>query len=126
MFSVSAGVETQKAPLAIRVILKELNKIKKTRVTDDELRRAKDFFWGQFSMGLEDTLDRMSWIGERVLYGEDVPRPEAIRQEMERVSPEDIREVADHIFRHNHLNMALIGPLSEKSKAAIQKEFVLD
>ena len=125
-FTVSAGVETKKAPLTIRVILNELEKIKKKPVSQGELRRAKDYFLGQFCMGLEDTLDHMSWIGERALYMGDVPSRYEIEKEIESITAEDITEVAKEIFKNNHLNLALIGSLEEKAKSKIQKEFTLN
>ncbi|MBI4398370.1 MAG: insulinase family protein [Candidatus Omnitrophica bacterium] len=125
-FTISAGVETKKAPLALRVILRELDKIRKKPVSDDELRRAKDYFLGQFYMGLEDTLDQMSWLGERALYLKDTPDPFQIRREIEKVSPEDITKTARDIFKNEHLNLALIGNLQDKVKQQIEDKFALD
>jgi len=125
-FTISAGVETKKAPLAIKVILKELEKIRKKPVSTDELRRAKDYFLGQFYMGLEDTLDQMSWIGERVLYMGEIPSKFEIEKQIEQITPEQITEAANDIFKNNRLNLALIGNLSDKAKAQIQNEFTLD
>ncbi|MBI4970956.1 MAG: insulinase family protein [Candidatus Omnitrophica bacterium] len=125
-FTISAGVETKKAPTAIKVILKELEKIKNKPVSGDELKRAKDYFLGQFCMGLEDTLDHMSWIGERVLYTGEIPNRYEIEKEINRMTAEDISEAARDIFQNNHLNLALIGPLADKSKKQISKDFTLN
>jgi len=125
-FTISAGVETKKAPKAISVILKELDKIKNKPVSDSELRRAKDYFLGQFCMGLEDTLDNMSWIGERALYTGEIPSRYEIEKEIKAMTAADITEAAKEIFKNDHLNLALIGPLSDKAKNQIQNEFTLN
>lgn len=125
-FTVSAGVETKKAPLTIRVILNELEKIKKRPVPEAELRRAKDYFMGQFYMSLEDTLDHMSWIGERALYNKDIPSREEIAAEIEKITARDITEVSRDLFKTNHLNLALIGSLTDKAKKQVERQFSLD
>lgn len=123
--TVSAGVDPRKTPLALRVILKELMKMKSALVTKDELQRAKDYFIGQFYLMLEDTLDNMLWVGERAMYLGRVPTHEEIRREIEQVSLEDIQQIAETVLRSNHMNMALIGPVKDKLKSEIVKDFHL-
>ena len=123
--AVSAGVENKKAPLAIQVILQELGKLVRKPVFEEELRRAKDYYLGQFLMGLEDTLDRLLWVGEKVLYGEKVPSREEIAREVEKVRAEDIQKVARHIFRTARVNLTLIGPLKEKEQEKIKREALI-
>ena len=66
-FFFDPGVDAAKAPMAISVILKELARIRDEKVAPGELRRAKDYFMSQLYMALEDTLDHLLWVGERVL-----------------------------------------------------------
>ena len=68
-FTVSAGVETKKSVRAVEVILRELAKVRESFVKPGELRRAKDYFMSQVSMGVEDTLDHLLWAGEKALCG---------------------------------------------------------
>ena len=79
----------------------------------------------QLYMALEDTLDHLLWVGERVLDGEDLPETEKIREQVESVTREDIREVARQIFKTQHANLALIGPVSKKVQDSIRKDFEL-
>jgi predicted Zn-dependent peptidase len=124
-FSVSAGVETSKAPMTIKVILRELGKISKSLVTEDELRRAKDYFMSQLYMAMEDTLDHLLWVGERVLDRGELPDKKKIREGIEAVTRQDILEMAKRIFVTSHLNLALIGPVQSKVQNQIKKEFEL-
>ena len=118
--NVSAGVENRKALLAIGVILKELKRITRRPISKDELRRAKDYFISQFLLGLEDTLDHLLWVGEKVLYSEDLPDRDEIVDSIEKVTIEDIQEVAKAVFQTPQLNLALIGPLKEKEQDKIK------
>ena len=65
-FTIHCGLEEKNASLAFRIILKELKRLKEKLVSKSELMRAKDYFLGNFSMGLESTLSSMFYIGESI------------------------------------------------------------
>ena len=121
--SVSAGVESRKAPTAIAVILRELGKMRKRPVREGELRRAKDYFMSQLCMALEDTLDHLLWVGEKVLYDGEMPDREEIRKGIEAVTARDIEAVARDLFTTSHLNLTLIGPIPPKIQSRIKRDF---
>lgn len=123
--NISAGVENRKAVLAIRVILQELKRLASKDVPREELRRAQDYFMGQFLMGLEDSLDHLFWVGEKILYLEKVPSREEIRREIEKVTPADLQKIARQIFQRRRLNLALIGPLKAKEQEEVRRSLVL-
>jgi predicted Zn-dependent peptidase len=125
LVSVSAGVENRKVSLALAVILQELRKLARRPVPEEELRRAKDYFLGQFLMGLEDTLDHLLWVGEKILYNEAVPDREKITREIEKVKVRDLQKIAAQIFRTAHLNLALVGPLKEKEQEKLKRTLIL-
>lgn len=120
--TVSAGVEPKKGPLAVRVIMKELGKMKRSCVSQNELRRAKDYFLGQFLLGLEDTLDNALWYGERILYGGELPKVSEIQREVEQVTEEDIRSLANKFFKSDDIHLALIGPVDSAYESKISSE----
>jgi len=86
--TISAGVEPKKAGLSVHVIMRELKRLKTGLVSSGELRRAKDYFMGQFHLGLEDTLDHMLWIGDRTVYRDELPDRDEINREIESVTSE--------------------------------------
>ena len=120
--TVSAGVEAKKAPQAVRVILRELGKQRRSGVSEGELRRAKDYFMSQLSMALEDTLEHLLWVGERALDGE-LPDREKIQREVESVSRRDLQELSRRLFVNHNLNFALIGPIPPKVQRRIKGDF---
>lgn len=125
LLSISAGVEKSKAPMAVDVILRELEKMSRTPVTAGELRRAKDFFMSQLYMAIEDTLEHLLWVGERVLDSGEPPDHDKIKRSIEAVTAEDIREMARRIFVNKGLNFALVGPVPPKIQSVIAKDFNL-
>jgi len=125
-FTVSAGVETKKTVRAVALIMKELAKIKGSFVRPGELRRAKDYFMSQVSLGVEDTLDHLLWAGEKALCSGELPDKAEIRREIETTTPEDIQRVAQGIFRTGNLNLSLIGPVPENMQREITKNLVIE
>ncbi len=124
--TVSAGLEAAKLPNAVRVILRELGKLCAKSVSEGELRRAKDYFMSQLYMALEDTLDHLLWVGERVLDRDELPDRQQIHKEIEAVTPGDIQEMAKRLFKTNQLNLAVIGPVDSKIQDRVRKEFEIE
>lgn len=124
-FIVHAGVDNLRPAEAIEIILKELRKIKKHRVGLSEFRRAKDFYLGQLTMGLEQTMEEMIYVGEQTTSLDKIKTPSQIIRELSRVKIEDLRRVAGDIFRKENLSLALIGPIQGGDKAGIKERMVL-
>jgi len=115
-FIVHAGIDNRKVSDAIILILKELKKIKQNLVTEDEFKRAKEFYLGQLMLALEDTLDHMLWIGEPTTALDKTYSLQEIIKEINYLKREDVLKLAKHIFQENKLNLALIGPLKDSQE----------
>ncbi len=113
-FIVHAGIDNRKVDEAIKLILEELVKIKDNLVTEDEFKRAKEFYSGQLTLALEDTLDHMLWIGEATSCLDRTYTLNEIVKELTLVKRQDLRTVARHVLKEKSLNLALIGPLEDK------------
>ena len=119
-FVVSAGVDHKKAKDALAVILTELERMTDEIVKLDELGRAKEFYLGQFELGLENSMSQMLWNGENLMTLGALKDPEEIVKNIRKVSAEDLLRVAGNLFKTSSLNLAMVGPsLSEKDYAAI-------
>lgn len=116
-FIVHAGIDNRKVPEALKLILRELSKCREKLLTLDEFKRAKEFYLGQLSLALEDTLEHMLWIGEYTLSLDRTYSLKDIIEEVNRVTRQDVRKVAQDIFKDNKLNLAFIGPLKDKEEA---------
>jgi predicted Zn-dependent peptidase len=110
--NISAGVETEKLPQALKLITRELKRFSKELVTPGELRRARDYVIGQIDLSLESTENQMMWMAEQLLgYGKVIPAAE-IKQKLCDVKATQIRAVARDFFRSERLNLALVSPLT--------------
>ena len=116
-FIVHACIDNRKVDAAIKLILKELKKIKDKLITTAEFKRAKEFYLGQIMLALEDTLDHMLWIGESTATLDKTYTLEDIINEVKRIKRQDIQQVAQDIFQEKKLNLALIGPLKDSQQS---------
>ena len=114
--SVSAGVNNEKAPDAIKVILEEVNKIKNNNITEKELQQAKDNAEGSMALGLEHSDGVAMSYADSVLFHNKVLTPEEELDKIKRVVLEDVHRVAKEVFDVKKLNLALIGPFKEDAQ----------
>lgn len=112
-FIIHAGIDNQKVSETIRLILRELAKIRDNLISASEFKRAKEFYIGQLTLALEDTLDHMLWIGESTACLDRTFSLKEFIEEIKSLKRQDIQKVARDIFKEKSLNLALIGPIKE-------------
>jgi len=115
-FVVSAGVAPERTKEALRVILKELKKIKEKNVSPGELKRAKDFLLGQLTLSLEDSSSYMLWLGSQQITEGRTETFKEVKDCINRVEEQDLKRIASLIFQNSNLKLALIGPLKNKEE----------
>ena len=113
-FVVSAGLDANRLPRALRLILSELKKLAGTPPSALELHRAKDYAIGQMRLGLESTSNQMMWAGEHLLSYGFIQTPEDIERKMEAVAADDVQAVATEFFRDHRLSLAVITPSQDE------------
>ncbi len=109
-FAVSAGLDRNRAPQALALIRRELQKVCDTRVSAAELRRTRDYTLGAFRLGLESVGSQMSWLGESLLNHGRVVMPEETIAALRAVTADDIRDVARHCFDPARMTLSLVVP----------------
>jgi predicted Zn-dependent peptidase len=113
-FVIGAGLEEKKLVKALGVIFRELDNVKKEGVTDEELKRAREFYKGQLLFTMEDTMSLMLWLGEKVISGEKDLDADSIIKKVDAVKKEDLMRVASSMFNDDNLNLAVIGPVRDE------------
>lgn len=120
-FMVRAGIDNSKIVPALDLILKVLSKVALQGVTQDEFQRAKDYYTGQFQLGLEDTMDYMLWIGSVVISDDKVKTVKDVMNRIKAVRIEDLQRVAAHVLAANRVNVSIIGPLTKEQEKDINR-----
>ena len=96
-FSIYAGVSPEKAEEALDAIHYELDTLRKSGVTEEELAMAKEQMKSSYIFGLESVNSRMFSIGKNKLLLDRVYAEEEVLSSFDRVTREDVREVAEMI-----------------------------
>lgn len=112
-FSVSAGLEKTKLHSALEVILDELKKFKTEKISEKELKKAKDQVKGRMAISFESSDDLASYYATQELLKKEILTPEERFEKLNAVTVEDIWEAANDIFQNEKLNLAIIGPVEE-------------
>ncbi|MEA2113608.1 MAG: pitrilysin family protein [Patescibacteria group bacterium] len=111
-----AGVDNQKAERAIKIILDEYRKIASIKISQAELRKAKDYIKGSSLISMEASDEKASFAAFQELLTGKILTLEQKLAKIEAVTVNDIQRVAQDIFRPEKLNLALIGPFKDKAK----------
>lgn len=110
LLHIAAGLEPSRVPEALRLIIREISRLKRRAATPRELRRAKDYAIGTILLGLEGSSAYAGWIAESLLAFGRVIQPDEFVRQIEGVTASDIRRLANAILSPSHFNLALIAP----------------
>ncbi|MFH0803569.1 MAG: insulinase family protein, partial [Candidatus Tagabacteria bacterium] len=110
---VRAGVDNKRVKEAVSTILKEFKKISSQKVSNEELKKAKDNIRGRLALSLETSDAQASFYAGQELLEHEILTEEEIFKKVDKVTQNDILKVAKDIFKLESLNLALIGPFKD-------------
>jgi len=111
-----SGVDNAKLEKVIQTIVREYGKMAKTRISEKELKKAKDYLKGKMVLGLESSDDKASFFGIQELLRKEIMTQEQIFAKIDKVTRSDIQRTAKNLFKTENLNLALIGPFEDNKK----------
>jgi len=113
------ATDQKNLPDAATTILKELKKVKKYRLPEDRLDKIKAQIKGHLTLALESTSGRMSRLGrQEIMVGHYTSLEQALRQ-IDKITPDDIIEMARKLFTPRGLTMTALGPADKKDLAGV-------
>lgn len=80
------------------LILKEFQKLKEKKISEKELKRAKEYLKGNLLLGLESTTNRMVRIANSVMYFGRIKPVEETINEIENVTKEMVIDAANQVI----------------------------
>ncbi len=120
-----AGIKTDALEKAVGLVLAEYKDLRDKKVTEEELQKAKDYVRGSTSLALDATDAQASFYATQEVMGQEVLTPEQKLAMIEKVTADDIKNVAEDIFKNEKLNLSVIGPFEEKQKETFEKLLAL-
>lgn len=111
-----AGVDSKRTDKAIQVILKNYKLIRNKKITEKELRKAKDYIKGKAILNTESSDEQAEFYGFQEILENKILTLDEKFAKIEAVTANDIQRVAQDIFCPEKLNLALIGPFKNPRK----------
>jgi len=113
-----AGVDARRAAQAVAAIRHEIGRLRRRSVPQDEIAKTVEYMKGRMYLGLEDTHAVASWLGSQELLLRKIMSPEDLAAMIERITPAEVRAVANALFDPTSMHVAAIGPNVEEVTAA--------
>ncbi|MFQ5705927.1 MAG: M16 family metallopeptidase [bacterium] len=110
LFGVYVGTDRNKLDSSIELISKELDKLRKNRVSAADLNRTKSQLKGNLMLGLESTSSRMNRLAKMEIYLQKYYTLDDTLLEIERVSSDDLLEIANELFDPNRICYTILQP----------------
>lgn len=112
-----AGVEHENLVETMQIILREMKKVAKNGVKQEEFDRARSGFEGRLAFSLETSDTIAGNFAEQEAVRGEIIVPEESLKRIKKVTRKDIQRVAKEIFVDDKLNCAIIGPQKKNEKA---------
>ncbi len=115
MFNIGAGMNPKNLGIVAELISKEINEIKRDKITDAELERAKEQLKGNFILSNETPGARMQGAGRSLLIGKPILSPEEVLKKIDAVDKTAVADIIDYLFVPEKLSVAAVGAIDEKA-----------
>ncbi len=113
LLSISAGLDPSNLVRTLEIIRDEIQKLKSLAPGIAETRRARDYLIGQIDLTLESSTQLMLFAGEQTLTKGKATPPEKLQDEIARVRPREVRDLARQVFCSEKAALAIIGPVKK-------------
>jgi predicted Zn-dependent peptidase len=120
-----AGIKNDNLEKAVGLILAEYKDLKDKKIDAKELKKAKDYLRGTMSLSLDSTDVQASFYAGQEVMQEKILTPEEKLKLIDKVSINDIKKVAEDIFKKGKLNLAVIGPIEASEKEKLEKMLII-
>lgn len=112
LFCISAACEATKLARVLTTISSQLRRVRDQGVSAAELGRAKDYYCGQFLMGLEESMEHALWMGETLLSSGHLPDPQALIRRIRRVEMPEMDRYVGGFLKRAKFHLAVVGPVN--------------
>jgi predicted Zn-dependent peptidase len=116
------GCRPERLGAVIDTVGRELVRLVTEPPPEDELQRAKEHLKGRMILGLESTSSRMTRLGRGVITETEILSLDELARRIEAVTAEQVRELAEEVYRPDKLSVVGIGSDQEQFEAAVPKD----
>ena len=110
LLQVYMGVDADDVVPAMRGVLAELSRLRDEPVPQAELERARNYTLGRLELRLEESRSMASFLGSQEALHDRVMTMDEVMEALRAVTADDIKALAERLFRDEALCGAVIGP----------------
>jgi len=113
LLTVYAGTDPSNALEVVRLVVKEMEKIKEEGITAAEELRVKNQIKGSLILSLESSNSHMSRLARQEMYFGKYLSMDDIIKGVEKVTAEQAQRLAQQLFARENTSLTILGPLSK-------------
>jgi zinc protease len=111
-FAANTDTRSEATAEVLKVIVEEITKLQRERVSDRELSDAQAYLTGNFPLTIETPEDIASQVLNAIFYGLPLSDIENYRELVNAITPDDIQRVARKYLHPDRLSVVLVGNAS--------------
>jgi predicted Zn-dependent peptidase len=113
-----AGIDPKRVDEAIKVMMEQYALVANGTlgISDEELKKAKEYLKGHLVLELEDSRSVASYYAHQELTEKKIENPDEVIKNIDAVTTEQLLDVGKKYFKNVGLNLALIGNYTDKEK----------
>jgi len=108
------GTDREHIRQAVDIILTELNRLKKRKLSSNKLDKIKGQMKGQLALSMESTASRMSRLARQELMNQPYKSHIQILNDVEKITSSQILELSNRLFDHSQVAVAVLGPVDKE------------
>jgi len=113
LFTVYAGADPTNAFEVVRLVMKEIRKIRDEGITQAEEQRVINQIKGSLILSLESSNSHMSRLARQEMYFGKYLSMDDIIKGVEKVTAEQVQRLARQLFVRENISLSILGPLSK-------------
>ncbi len=121
VFDICAGMSPESLEEVASLISKEINTIKRFKLTKDEVERSKEQLKGNYILAGESTGARMQGAGRSLLLGKPIYTQDEVIRKIEAVNTASVADIIDCVLDSSTLCVSAVGPVDN-----VENLFTLD
>lgn len=111
VFDISAGMSAESLGEVASLISREINTIRRDKLTHEEVNKAKEQLKGNYILSSESTGARMQGAGRSMLLGKPIYTQEEALAKIDAVNTDSVAEIIDRVLDSSTLSISAVGPV---------------
>ncbi len=114
IFGAYLGTDQTHLRQAVDIVLTELDRMKKQRLSSAKLDRIKGQMKGQLALGMESTSNRMNRLARQELMNQPYQSYKQMLKNVDKIASSQIMELSNRIIDNDSVAVAVLGPADKK------------